>query len=433
MAMGLVHKRFRAALPYLLPIGLLWMLVGIFLYSQYQSEREHKALELDAQLQVVNQVLLADIAEGKPIEKALQGFALPLGNIRITLLTKCGQVVFDNMADAQHMENHAYRGEVAQALRHGRGHTISRLSATNHVQYFYSATLGQHYVIRSALPYTVTLQETLRANSGIWWLVIGLTLVITIVILLWQRTVRQRDLHHHRIMEQEQEKVLLKRQLTNNINHELKTPVASIQVCLETLINSPHLSEAQQTKIIDRCYQSCQRLRHLLRDISLITRIEEGSHHIATERIHVNALLDDLRAELDIYPPERRLALHTHLPTAVYIEGSTSLLISIFRNLTENAIAYSEGTAITITLLEDTPTHCTIAFADNGQGVAPEHLPHLFDRFYRIDKGRSRQSGGTGLGLAIVKHAVLFHGGSIQVENAPEGGLRFVFTLRKRA
>lgn len=430
--MASASKKRLTTLFYLLPIALLWTLVGVFIHSQYQTDKAHKAMELDAQLQVVNQVLLSDLDDGKPIGEALHGFALPLGEIRITLLSKHGKVLFDNMADANTMENHAYRGEVAQALRYGRGHTISRLSATNHIQYFYSATRGKDYVLRSALPYSVSLQETLAANSQNWWFVIGLTLIITIIFLLLLRTVKQRNLHHQRVLEQEQEKVRLKRQLTNNINHELKTPVASIQICLETLINTPQLSQAQQTKIIDRCYQSCQRLRNLLRDLSIITRVEEGKQQMNKEPIYLNALLDDLKAELALYPSDKRLDLNILFPTEVHILANPSLLISIFRNLTENAIAYSEGTAITIALLENTAEECTIAFEDNGNGVPPHHLPHLFDRFYRVDKGRSRQTGGTGLGLAIVKHAVRFHGGNISVANKAEGGLRFVFSLKKK-
>lgn len=190
-------------LLYLLPIALLWALVGIFLYAQHQNEKGHRADELNAQLQIVNKVLLGDLAEGKEIEDALESFALPLGQIRITLLSKEGKVLFDNMADADKMENHAYRGEIAQALQHGHGYTISRQSATNQIQYFYSATRGERHVLRSALPYTVSLQETLRANSDTWWPVIALTIVITIVFVLLLRTLRQRDLHHKRVLEQE--------------------------------------------------------------------------------------------------------------------------------------------------------------------------------------------------------------------------------------
>ena len=115
----------------------------------------------------------------------------------------------------------------------------------------------------------------------------------------------------------------------------------------------------------------------------------------------------------------------------IVIEGNTSLIASIFSNLTENAIAYSEGENIYIKLLENSEEHVSIRFEDDGKGVEQKQLTRLFERFYRVDKGRSRQMGGTGLGLSIVKHAVQFHGGTITATNRPNGGLRFDFTLSK--
>ena len=118
------------------------------------------------------------------------------------------------------------------------------------------------------------------------------------------------------------------------------------------------------------------------------------------------------------------------IPT-IFDCDNPSLIGSIFRNLTENAIAYSEGKNIYISLLENNEQACRIRFEDDGKGVEPKQLPRLFERFYRVDKGRSRQKGGTGLGLAIVKHAVQFHGGTISATNRPNGGLRLEFTLYK--
>lgn len=426
-----VYKKPLYKIQYYIPIFLLWVLVSVFIFTQYRTEKAHKTMELDAQLQLLNYFILKDITNGKPIKEVLPAFELPIGKPRITLMSMNGDVIFDNMLDAKNMENHSTRDEVVGALKYGKGNTISRLSKTNSIKYFYSATRGDKYIIRSALPYTVSLYKILQVNSGIWWLVIALTIAITIVIFILLRMVEQRNIHYLRSIEQEEENTRIKRQLTNNINHELKTPVSSIQVCLETLINNPNLSEEQQTKMIDRCYQSCQRLRNLLRDISLITRIEEGKEQIEKELICINDIIDDLKAELEVFPPDKRLDIISNFKENVYIMGNQSLLISIFRNLTENAIAYSGGTYIFISLQENNKKECTISFEDNGVGVSDNHLPHLFERFYRVDKGRSRQTGGTGLGLAIVKHSVLFHGGNITVSNKEEGGLRFVFSLMK--
>ncbi|MBO5854709.1 MAG: sensor histidine kinase, partial [Bacteroidales bacterium] len=133
----------------------------------------------------------------------------------------------------------------------------------------------------------------------------------------------------------------------------------------------------------------------------------------------------------NIMPEEERLYLQLDFNEQVVINGNLSLIGSIFRNLTENAIAYSGGKNIFITLIENNDEQCVIRFEDDGRGVEESQLPRLFERFYRVDKGRSRRMGGTGLGLAIVKHAVQFHGGNVSVSNRQEGGLRFEFSLKK--
>ena len=248
----------------------------------------------------------------------------------------------------------------------------------------------------------------------------------------WQQTIIDRDIAHQNAMREEEEKIRIKRQLTNNINHELKTPVASIQVCLETLLSGIQLTEEKRQELIERCYSNNERLRHLLNDISLITRMEDGSQSIAKEPININRIIDEIADELAIMPQEERFTLHTQFNEQVIIEGNPSLIGSIFRNLTENAIAYSGGKNIYITLIENNSQYCSIRFEDDGAGVEEQKIPRLFERFYRIDKGRSRRLGGTGLGLSIVKHAVQFHGGSIVASNRQQGGLQFDFTLQKR-
>ena len=232
-------------------------------------------------------------------------------------------------------------------------------------------------------------------------------------------------------LRQEQERDKLKRQLTNNINHELKTPVASIQVCLETLLSGIELTEAKKMELIERCYMNNARLRNLLQDVSLITRMEEGTHMMPKEPVLLNTIIDEISEELELLPENEKMVLHSNFNQEVIVNGNLQLIGSIFRNLTENAIAYSGGHNIYINLLENSAHECRISFEDDGRGVDPVKLPRLFERFYRIDKGRSRQVGGTGLGLSIVKHAVQFHGGIITVSNKKTGGLRFEFTLRK--
>ena len=163
----------------------------------------------------------------------------------------------------------------------------------------------------------------------------------------------------------------------------------------------------------------------------MITRIEDGAVNIEREVVVINDLIDDIASELSLMPEQEKLDLKVDFNETVAIHGNPSLLGSIFRNLTENAISYSEGRTIYITLIENNENYCKISFEDDGIGVEDKCLPRLFERFYRVDKGRSRQNGGTGLGLSIVKHAVLYHGGTISAYIRPKGGLGFVFTLIK--
>jgi signal transduction histidine kinase len=178
----------------------------------------------------------------------------------------------------------------------------------------------------------------------------------------WQQTIKDRDIAHEARLREEQEKIRIKRQLTNNINHELKTPVASIQVCLETLLSGINLSEEKRQELIERCYTNNERLRRLLGDVSLITRMEDGSQLIGKEPVCINNIINEIAAELEIMPEEERFTLHTDFNEQVSIDGNQSLIGSIFRNLTENAIAYSGGRNIYISLVENNEQLCRICF-----------------------------------------------------------------------
>ena len=419
------HKRLFLQL-----IAFSWAMVLCFVGYQYIREKEYKSEFLNAQLQQYNRHLLATVEEGEPYEDYIATHDKPFEELRISIITLTGAVVYDNTISLDSLDNHRGRPEVANALAEGTGYNISRQSTSDGREYFYSATRGERVVVRTAIPYSSTLHDLLKADWSFLAVMISITLVMSIVAYFTTRKLG-KDIERVNRYEAEQERNRLKRQLTNNINHELKTPVASIQVCLETLLSGINLSEEKRQELIERCYANSDRLRRLLNDVSLITRIEDGSALIGKERVVINDIIGEVAKELEMLPEDEHLLLHTDFSDEVIIDGNPSLIGSIFRNLTENAIAYSEGRNIYISLLENNEKLCRIRFEDDGKGVEQKHLSHLFERFYRVDKGRSRQKGGTGLGLAIVKHAVQFHGGTIIVTNRPNGGLRFEFTLNK--
>ena len=419
------HKRLFLQL-----IAFSWAMVLCFVGYQYIREKEYKSEFLNAQLQQYNRHLLATVEEGEPYEEYIATHDKPFEELRISIITLTGAVVYDNIIPLDSLDNHRGRPEVVDALTKGVGYNISRQSTSDGREYFYSATRGERVVVRTAIPYSSTLQDLLEADWSFLVVMISITLVMSVVAYFTTRKLG-KDIERVNRYEAEQERNRLKRELTNNINHELKTPVASIQICLETLLSGISLSEEKRQELIERCYTNNDRLRRLLNDVSLITRMEDGSALIGKERVVINDIIDEVAKELEMLPEDERLRLHTDFGDEVIIDGNPSLIGSIFRNLTENAIAYSEGRNIYISLLENNEKLCRIRFEDDGKGVEHKHLSHLFERFYRVDKGRSRQKGGTGLGLAIVKHAVQFHGGTITVTNRPNGGLRFEFTLSK--
>ena len=419
------HKRLFLQL-----IAFSWAMVLCFIGYQYIREKEYKSEFLNAQLQQYNRHLLTTIEEGEPYEDYIATHDKPFEELRISIITRTGAVVYDNTISLDSLDNHRGRPEVATALAEGEGYNISRQSTSDGREYFYSATRGERVIVRTAIPYSSTLQDLLEADWSFLVVMISITFIMSVVAYFTTRRLG-KDIERVNRYEAEQERNRLKRQLTNNINHELKTPVASIQVCLETLLSGISLSEEKRQELIERCYANNDRLRRLLNDVSLITRMEDGSALIGKEKFIINDIIDEVAKELEMLPEDERLLLHTDFSNEVIIDGNPSLIGSIFRNLTENAIAYSEGKNIYISLLENNEQLCRIRFEDDGKGVEQKHLPHLFERFYRVDKGRSRQKGGTGLGLAIVKHAVLFHGGTITATNRPNGGLRFEFTVKK--
>ena len=465
----------------MLLIAFSWSIILCFIGFQYLREKQYKSDYLSLQLQLYNRHLLEAVEEDRePYETYIATHQKPFDDLRISIIALSGKVVYDNMLPVDSLDNHRMRPEVAAALKKGSGYHIGRQSTSDGLEYFYSATRGKELIARTAIPYSASLRELLQADWTFLGVMISISLAMSVLAYFvtrrlgknmerlnrfaakaekgeafdeeepfpndelgsisnhivqlygqWQQTIKDRDLAHEAALREEKEKIRIKRQLSNDINHELKTPVASIGVCLETLLSGIALTEEKRQELIERCYTHNERLRRLMNEVSLITRMEDGSALIGKERIVLNDVLTDIADELEIMPEDEGMSLHTDFNEEVVIDGNLSLIGSIFRNLTENAIAYSEGKNIFISLVKNNETECCIRFEDDGVGVEEKQLSRLFERFYRVDKGRSRQKGGTGLGLSIVKHAVLFHGGSITASNRPGGGLRFDFSLRK--
>ncbi|MBP6284518.1 MAG: two-component sensor histidine kinase [Paludibacteraceae bacterium] len=225
----------------------------------------------------------------------------------------------------------------------------------------------------------------------------------------------------------------IKKQLTQNISHELKTPVSSIQGFMETLIENPDMEQEKKDFFIKRCHAQAIRLSYLLRDISLLNTLDEGSYTVEKEALVLNDIIEGVLQDVSLEIEEKNIHLEVFLKPNMAIMGNYSLLYSVFRNFIDNSLHYAgDNISIIINCYRTDKDFYYFSYADTGGGVSENHLNRIFDRFYRIDKGRSRKMGGTGLGLAIVKNAIAFHQGRVSAKPHETGGLEFLFTLKKQ-
>ena len=465
---------------YLSVLSVFLVFAVAFIVFQQTREKQYKVDTLNLKLQNYNSRmeeylrLFPDYSE-EALDAYVKSHNMP--HLRVTLITPDGKVKYDsNLKKYTNVANHASRPEVAAAIRKGVGSTVERNSKTLSGDFFYSATYfaNDSLIIRTALPYTSDLSKSLQADQHYIWFAVGTIMLLTIILYRFTRrlddniqklrtfatradngeSLETEDLAgfppdelgeiaeriikiYKRLQTTRREQDVLKRQLTQNIAHELKTPVASIQGYLETILENPNTSDAARDMFLKRCYAQSQRLTSLLQDISTLNRMDDAPEMMGNEEVNISDTVANIQKETALQLQQKHMAFVNHLPDGIVVNGNPSLLYSVFRNLTDNAIAYAgESTTITLSanpINEDSDEtdapkwHFT--FSDNGIGVPAEHLPRLFERFYRVDKGRSRKMGGTGLGLAIVKNAVILHGGTISVKNNEGGGLCFEFTL----
>ncbi len=224
----------------------------------------------------------------------------------------------------------------------------------------------------------------------------------------------------------------LKQQMTSNIAHELRTPVSSIKGYLETLIDNRDINTERQEYFLKKASLQIDRLSELIRDISLLNKIEEATSLFVLEKVNVNKIIEDVVENLHSRIENSGAKVECNFTKTITIKGNKALIYSIFQNLLENSLNYGgENITVTIRKYFEDDNNVFFSFADNGEGIAENHLSRVFERFYRVDKGRARSKGGTGLGLAIVKNAVQFHNGDISVKQRQGGGAEFLFSLRK--
>ncbi len=467
-------------------LRLFWSVISVFVLLsacfvgfQYVREKQYKIELLSNRLTGYNDYINEELNRSVPLQEIASREVS-----RISVMDLSGKVLYDSeVANVENVENHATRKEVKLAIEKGFGYDVRRRSALTGDVYFYSAKKYDQYIIRSALPYDSALVSNLNVDPLYISVTVAILLIFIIIFYNVMRHLgeninrlndfvtkaeRDEDVNEYpvhfsndevgeisrhvvriynrlqktkhalvseqqRVLEQQENQSRIKRQLTHNIAHELKTPVSSIQGYLETIISNKDLSPEVLNNFIEKCYQQSTRLSSLLRDISALTRIDEAPGLIEKENVDLSELITEVCDDVALSLKEKNIKVHNRTEAlSLMCHGNRSLLYSVFRNLFDNTIAYAGGSVdIYIDCNTENPGSYYFSYSDNGVGIPEEHLERIFERFYRIDKGRSRRIGGTGLGLSIVKNAVLLHGGTITAKRRPAGGLEFVFSIKR--
>jgi len=473
MATVLRSKSFQRNLFF--SIGGISLLFAIcFSLYQYRREKEYKIDILHSRLQTYNYELMQSLGDqGVLCDSLFEAYTQShsIDRMRVTIIDTNGRVLQDNYYQAiDSLPNHLKRIEVQEALANGNGYDIKRTSESTHETYFYSATRFGNLVVRSAVPYSAELTESLKADNTYIYFTIAITFLLAIVLYLNTRRISRHirylrefavkaekgeELDHEleqrlpddelgeishtiitlywKLRHSEEDKLRLKRQLTQNAAHELKTPVASIHGYLESILDNPDMPQDKRQHFLERCYAQSERMSKLLMDMSQLTRLDEMPASFSENReinnFDIVPIVYNVLEDTALQLQEKGIKPIVELPESILISSPfadpESLIYSIFLNLVDNVLSHATGaTSIRISY-----NNGEFVFSDNGAGVAPLHLPYLFERFYRVDKGRSRKLGGTGLGLAIVKNTVVAHSGTITALSTPGGGLTIKFTL----
>lgn len=223
-----------------------------------------------------------------------------------------------------------------------------------------------------------------------------------------------------------------RKEYLGNVSHELKTPVFNIQGYLDTLINGGLEDPEINMDYLQRAERSVDRLINIIDDLETITQLESGDMHLEMEKFDVAALTKDIYKQLEIQASKKNIALSLakKYDKPIYVVADKFRIRQVLVNLITNSIKYGLMNGKTEVKISNYENDVIIEVSDDGVGIEEKHLPRLFERFYRIDKGRSREQGGTGLGLAIVKHILEAHHKSISVDSKVGVGTKFTFSLK---
>jgi len=455
-------------------VGLLWLIIGLTIIYSVNHEKLRQKENLENRLLNVNNTVVDAYDHGVNLQNTVDFIKLFTNNttldpLRITVYDDNGNMIADNPATT--ILIHDSNGNIDSKylpLWHTNGS-----SSVVDIDYYdnksmISAKTSDDGRIHSfaALPYNGKVTDFLRTDPTVWLVVIILGLLSSLIAFFGVKTICRNvyalrdfaeDISSDRLPESidphyfsndelgdvsrnlltiyreklhaEHEKIRHERRIIMNISHELNTPVGIIKGYLDTILSDDTMSDDLRRKFLTRAQQNTDRLTNLINDIIMISRLQSNKNVIECIKIDFHDIAFHLAEDISLGKIAGDMEFNIDVPEGTYIIGHEALLTNALLNLVNNAAKHSGGTQISLRWIGKEEKRHVFTFADNGVGVDQEHLPRLFDLFYRVDSGRSRKKGGSGLGLPLVHKIILSMGGDISVENAENGGLKFTFSI----
>lgn len=359
-------------------------------------------------------------------------------DIRVTLVHADGTVYYDNFADPNAMDNHADRPEIRQALENGSGSDIRNSSTVDQSAFYYAVRLKNGDVMRLAQEASNIWSVYFRSMPIIMLLAAGMACVsLYLAHLLTARLVQpieRMTAHLNNVsgvarypelepfmdmIEQQHEEILrsanMRVEFTANVSHELKTPLTSISGYAE-LIESGMAQGEQAKTFAAEIHKSANRLLTLINDIIRLSQMDAPMPDLKFEPVDLAQIAANTFEQLEMSARKADVTLQLDAKPAM-VEADRQMMDELLYNLCDNAIRYNvHGGSVK---LEVRPVRdkVIVCVQDTGIGISPENQEHVFERFYRVDKSRSKATGGTGLGLAIVKHIAVKHNAQIELES----------------
>lgn len=403
--------------------------------KNFISEKEQ---ELLTYCKLINMAILEDYKTGKAIDyvEAAEDFSNEMG-IRLTFIDKKGRVLADSTEGLNYisMENHLGREEITEAILSGEG-IGNRKSNTLGREFLYVADALEYkgdtiLITRVALEIDrVRMINDFIVKTSLISSVVGILIAAVIAIAYTSslmKPINEMEEQLRATMKENKKAEQIRKDFVANVTHELKTPLTSISGFVETLQDGAAEDPEIRNKFLDIIAIEAARLKRLIEDILVISDIE-SKREVNTDRdINVRESIEEIIAAMEPVAEAKKVKIITFYAYEIYIGGNHDRFKQLMVNLIENAVKYSHDGGEVVVTAKKVEGRVHISVKDEGIGISEEHLPRVFERFYRVDKSRSQKVGGTGLGLAIVKHIAALFEAEIKVES--ELGKGSVFTV----